>query len=277
MAVPTTIAQRALEFEPLFKKSLENVGPFKEAYMKRDDVVRITFLWELLGELQLTRCGFLVVSEYTDGYDDDGWPIHCVSCENGCECEDYQLNYLIMNYLADELIRIAHDGIEIGGVVYFMDTYNDLIYRFLRNQPVSCDDLKFISKKVHDQRRESTGIYAGFMFSHKDPRARFSGILRQPSRRVGDVQIPYPVDAGVVANLLKYFYVCESEIRCGKYSMKEIMEKNKKTKIHEKTYLDAAEEINHVYRMNPVKLPYRAKSFNSLGWMTNVETVDHIV
>lgn len=256
MAEQVSFAERIAAFTPLFVASLVHSRGMREANRQKTDKIKTKILLTITMEIQKLLKGYEIIdSEWDDCYSEQ---VQSFFCENGWAGEMWQMNYSIRSEIVGLLARILHSGFLVDGRMYYIDTYNDLVFRFLelRHANVTIDDLTLITEEEHQSREKWSDLCHDVLRNEMEDAIHTYGssILRVD---------PYhsekstPIDPGFTANILKYFYVEQSRslsgLRGEKYALSRTTAKIEALKGDSKTFPKLSRIIIWLLKENPVE------------------------
>ena len=213
------VKQRIAILEPIFERSWELKRAACIAHRDRENRIKEKILEAIHKIVKQIYDGYEEVDRCVDRYDEYG-PVYDISYKNGeCLSEGF-VNYAIPYGIVRCLLPRIHNGFLVDGKFYYLDTNNNLIYRILMAEisKITIDDIQLISAE-EKQFRESFSqscrtilkyVYDKMVRNHS---CSYSGILIIGNRYYRTKDNYCPIDAGIAANLLKYFFVKEMSRR----------------------------------------------------------------
>lgn len=279
MAEQATLAERITAFAPLFVASLVQSRGMREAHRQRTNEIKTKILQIITTDLRELLSGYEIVGSEWDDY--CGEQVQEFFCENGWCGEMWQMRYSIRCNITEMLAGMLHKGFMIDGRKYYLDTYNDLVFRFLNQEQakITIDDLNLISEEEHRSREKWSDMCHHVLKREHESTSRMygSGILQVGSYRDKAVT---PIDPGFTANVLKYFYVEQSKSMSGsagmKYELPKTTAKIEALKGDSKTFPKMSCIIVWLLKENPVERTYRISTWGK-NWQEATKTVTYYV
>lgn len=255
--------QRIEALDSVFERSLTLKKRFFRAYQASTNKIKIEILDQIKTTIEEIYDGYREVSRTVDGYDDCG-PIYEIEYANGDSFEPHILCYIIPIRVANAMIRYFNSGFIVNGNRYYVDTFNNLLYRLLDAEikKINIDDIELISQEEKEKRESKTDTcrevlaYVSKKLTYE--RCSYYRILTSGKTRRNDMSVPLPIDAGITMNLLKYYFVKESEQRRRDIHLLPASSNN--IRQIECSHLETATKIAELLEAYPVERTYRRMS-----------------
>ena len=144
------------------------------------------------------------VGRFEGDCDDNGDAIYEASYKNG-ECfNPYMHQFYVPFELANRLIRTFHEGIDVDGENYYIDTNNNLLYNLINNRDiVDSSSFELISseeKKLRECSSDTCKFIQACISEMVPSLRRIGNSLKMILTSTGG-----PVDVGITANLIMHF------------------------------------------------------------------------